>query len=741
MNRVRRLIPVLIAQLALVQAVKAQKPPEATAGSIASLSAEQDRQAALPRNIAWNPSGSLFSFIRTTPAAGKSSRKAPTSEIYAVDTGTGQQKTLVSAADLTAAFGREARSLPGEEDEDEAAKKGLQNYAWAPDGHDLLLATGKSLAWFNLDTHTSRSLLSEKPLSDPRISPDGRDVSFIHEHTLWLLNVATGSARALTRSGSNDLREGEPDWLYSNELHMRPAYWWAPDSASIAWIETDDHAVAKYNLRRSNGEEQSIAFPKPGESIPSVRLFVSSISGGAARPIDLGKDRNVYIPLVHWLPDGKHLAIERLSRNQKTLDLLIADSTTGTSHVILTDTDAYWINLHDDLHFLKDSRRFLWSSERTGFRHLYLYDIAGRQLAQLTHGDWEVTSVAGVDEAAGAVFFTSTEASPMERQLCRVDLSGTGVTRLTQQKGTHDATLAPTGADFLDRFSNRTTPTQLNLLRADGSKITTIGDSSPHDPPASQLSPIEFLTVKTHLNADLNALLIKPPDFDPARRYPIIFYVAGGPGEQIVRDAWGGDVFLWLSLMAQKGYVIFALDNHGTAGRGHLFEEPVHLRFSSQEMADVRDGVLYMHTLSWVDTSRIGIFGFGFGGFLTLHGMLDRPLLFKAGFAGEPIADWHFYDAFFSERYLEDPVRNQDGWLASSPIENAKNLGAPLLITQATLDEKVHIENSLSLLDELLDNRKYADILLFPDRKTPFDDQGARLVLFQRLTDFFLKNL
>jgi dipeptidyl-peptidase-4 len=228
---------------------------------------------------------------------------------------------------------------------------------------------------------------------------------------------------------------------------------------------------------------------------------------------------------------------------------------------------------------------------------------------------------------------------------------------------------------------------------------------------------------------------------DPTRQYPVIFYVAGGPGEQIVRDAWGGDVSLWCSLMAQKGYIVFALDNRGTTGRGHLFEEPVHLRFSGPEMADVRDGVRYLRSLPWIDKTRIGICGWGYGGFLALHGMLDRPLLFKAGFAGSPITDWHLYDAVFSERYLDDPVRNQDGWLASSPNENAGNLNAPLLLAQATLDEKVHVENSLMLLDEFLDKGKYADILLFADRRSLFDDRATRRILFERLTDFFVKNL
>ena len=255
--------------------------------------------------------------------------------------------------------------------------------------------------------------------------------------------------------------------------------------------------------------------------------------------------------------------------------------------------------------------------------------------------------------------------------------------------------------------------------------------------PSKQLSSIEFLTVKTHLGMDMNAWMMKPPDFDAARKYPVILYVAGGPGEQIVREAWGGDISLWLALMAQNGYIVFAVDNRGSAGRGHLFEEPVHLRLSAAEMADLRDKVLYLRSQPWMDKTRIGICGWAYGGFLALHGMLDRPLLFKAGFAGSPITDWHLYDAVFAERYLEDPKRNQDGWLNSSPLENAKNLSAPLLLAQATLDETVHQENSLMLLDELLDNGKYADILLFPDRRDLFEDHGARLILFQRAHRLF----
>ena len=719
----------------------AQQPPSSGSLTIERIADERERNKALPADLSWSPSGKTLSFIRTAARPGKAAHGSPVTEIWSIDAATGSQSLLVSDAKITAAFGgHRSHGAPGEEEAAEARQ--LQDYAWAPGGHALLLASGASLAWFDLDAQSFRPLVTDRTdLASPQISPDGSYVSFVQGHTLWLADAATGVARALSPEGNSDLREGEPDWVYLRELGLHRAYWWSPDSSSIAWIETDDRAVNKYSLRSSDGDERSIAYPKPGGAIPTVRLFVQPVSGRKPLQIDLGSEAKVYIPRVQWLPDGKHLAIERLSRDQKTLDLLLADAATGKVRTILTEKDAYWINLSDNLHFLKDSRRFLWSSERSGYRHLYLYDFSGRQLVQLTQGNWEVTSLVGVDETAGAVCFTATEASVLERQLYRVNLDGTGFTRITRQKGTHNPVLSPSGDVMVDTWSGHATPPRIELLRADGSSIASLSGNTDGDGAANQLSPLEFLTVKTHLGIELNAWMIKPPDFNAARKYPVILYVAGGPGDQIVRDAWGGDISLWFALMAQSGYIVFAVDNRGSAGRGHLFEEPLHLRLSSSEMADLRDAVLYLRSMPWVDRTRIGICGWAYGGFLALHGMLDRPLLFKAGFAGSPITDWHLYDAVFAERYMEDPKRNQDGWLSSSPLENAKNLSAPLLLAQATLDETIHQENSLMLLDELLDHGKYADILLFPDRRDLFEDRGARLILFQRLTDFFVKNL
>jgi dipeptidyl-peptidase-4 len=479
---------------------------------------------------------------------------------------------------------------------------------------------------------------------------------------------------------------------------------------------------------------------------------VKRVEGGESSPLEiqLGETKGAYLPRFTWLPDSRHLAVERLGRRQQTLELILADAVTGKTQTLLTEKDQYWINVSDGLHFLTDGKRFLWSSQRAGFRHLYLYSVDGKQLAQLTHGDWEVTHLDAVDEAKGLVYFTATEKSPLERHLYSIRLDGSGMTRITSEPGNHEIYIAPDTSRFADLYSTRTFPAHLEVLPLDrpvAPTSATAAKASSDVTSASQftppLQPVEFLDLKLHLGAGAHAFLIKPPAFDPAKKYPVIVYFAGGPGEQLVRNAWGGATGLWMQLMAQKGYLIFALDNQGTAARGHYFEEPIHLRLGGQEMADQRDGLLYLSTLPYVDTARLGVCGWGYGGFLAVHAMLDRPVPYKAGFAGAPIVDWHFYDAIFAERYLDDPVAHADGWDASSALENQSPtfFKGSLMVAQGTGDEFVHLENALTLQDRLLDAGKSADFLVFPDRGHLIEDPPSRLVLFSRMTEFFIRNL
>jgi dipeptidyl-peptidase-4 len=695
----------------------------------------------------WNSIGTRLAWLQSSvgPVTAKTAAQ-PITEIDCIDASSGQRSVLVSAERVRAALGSVAPPPKADEDEQHpAGPSSLTDYAWVRGDRAFLLITPVSLAWLDLEDGRARTLVTgTEPVSDAKLSPDGRYVTFVRDHSLWLTNVSTGATRRLTPAGSSELREGEPDWPYHNDLGLHTAYWWSPDSSQIAYLETNDHATSKYKLRFADGHESAMVYPLPGTTLPVVRLYVQGVTGGQRRPIDPGDA--VYLPRVSWTPDSRHLAVERLDRGQKILELLLADPATGRSRVILTDKDSYWINLADGPHFLRDSTRFVWPSERSGYRQLYLYDNTGRQLQQLTSGEREVTSLDAIDEASGQIYFTATKQSAaglpaIERQIYRVGLDGSALSAITQQAGTHEAFFSPDAKVFVDTFSTAAAPPRQDLLRADGTAIAAISENAGAALAEYKLPPVEFLTVKMHMGSEVNALMIRPPDFDPSRKYPAIVYIAGGPGEQIVRDQWGGNTFLWLRMMAQKGFVIYAQDGHGTAGRGHAFEEPLHLRFTSQEMADERDGVRYLRALPYIDAARVGIYGWGYGGFLTLHAMLDLPIAYKAGIAGAAITDWRLYDAVFVERYLEDPVRNQDGYLNSMPTENAKNLRGALLMVQGTTDERVHIENSLQMLNEFLETSKYPSEMFVPDRGHVFEDHEAELALYRAMTEFFVKNL
>jgi len=624
-------------------------------------------------------------------------------------------------------------------------RRAPSQFQWAPDGASILFEGPTALAWLNVKSQAGRTLVSGKlALADPKISPDGRFVSFVRDHNLWLVSVADGQERPVTQGGTEEIRKGELDWVYPEELEIKTAYWWAPDSSGIAYLEMDESKVSQYPLvdfSSPTGEAEMERYPTAGGANPIVRVFVVSLNGGEPRAMDTGAETDIYIPRVNWLTDSKQLAIQRLNRAQTRLDFLIAETSTGQTHTALSENDPNWINLSDDLYFLKDGKRFLWSSERSGYRHLYLFDLEGKQLAQLTKGEWEVSAIDAVDETKGLVYFTATEKSPLERQLYRVALDGTGFARITKDAGTHAAIFSPNTAAFYDTYSNTATPQRQDLCRADGSRIAAINENKVAELADYHLSPTEFLTVKSRDGVQLNASIIKPPDFNPQKKYPVLAYTYGGPHAQVVRNGWGGANFLWHQLMAQKGYIIFSLDNRGSAGRGHAFETPLHFRLGAQELSDQRDGVQYLKSLPYVDSTRIGIWGWSYGGHMTLHAMFEAGDDFKAGFAGGPVTNWRYYDTIYTERYLGLPQKNEKGYQDSSPVKYAAQLKGKLLIAHGTGDDNVHYANTLSVINALIEAGKYVEVLAFPGRGHGASDPPARRVLMQRVTQFFLDNL
>jgi len=725
---------------AILSSSSAAQQPAAVPGkalTVERIYSQPSLSGRLTRGLVWTPDGKALSYFET-----KGSGKEAKTELWVMDAANGERRLLVASDKLESI-------LPVDTSRPTQAtglgRRAPSQYQWAPDAAGILFQGPTALAWLDVKAQTGRTLVSGKAtLADPKISPDGRNVSFVRDHNVWIMNLADGKERAVTQGGTEEIRKGELDWVYPEELDIKTAYWWSPDSSAIAYLEMDERKVSQYPLvdfSSPSGEAEMERYPTAGGANPIVRVFVASLSGGESRAMDTGPETDIYIPRVNWLTDSKHLAIQRLNRTQTALDLLIADGTTGKTRAVLSENDANWINVSDDLYFLKDGKRFLWSSEHSGYRHLYLYDLEGKQLAQLTKGEWEVSAVDAVDEAKGLVYFTATEKSPLERHLYHVALDGSGFARLSKDEGTHAAVLAPNAAAFYDTYSNGATPPRQDLYRADGSHIATVNENKIAELADYHLSPMEFLTVKSRDGVQLNASIIKPPDFRPQKKYPVLVYTYGGPHAQVVRNAWGGANFLWHQLMAQKGYIIFSLDNRGSAGRGHAFEAPLHFRMGAQELSDQRDGVKYLRSLSYVDANRIGIWGWSYGGYMTLHAMFEAGDDFKVGFAGGPVTDWRYYDTIYTERYLGLPQKNEKGYQDSSPVKYAGQLKGKLLIAHGTGDDNVHYANTLAVINDLIEAGKYVEVLAFPGRGHGVSDPPARRVLMQRVTQFFLDNL
>ncbi len=733
---------VLLATLLLSGFFAPSSAAQQSTGAVKALTVERiysqpSLSGRLTRGLAWTPDGKELSYFET-----KGSGKEAKTELWAMDAASGERRLLVAADKLESI-------LPVDTSRPTQAtglgRRAPSQYQWAPDGAGILFQGLTALAWLDVKPQTGRTLVAGKAtLADPKISPDGRYVSFIRDHNLWLVSVADGKERAITHAGMEQVRKGELDWVYPEELDIKTACWWSPDSSAIAYLEMDERKVSQYpmvDFSSPSGEAEMERYPPAGGANPIVRVFVASMNGGEPRTMDIGAETDIYIPRVNWLTDSKHLAIQRLNRTQTTLDLLIADTATGKTRGALSENDPNWINVSDDLYFLKDGKRFLWSSERSGYRHLYLYELEGKQLAQLTKGDWEVSSLDGVDESKGLLYFTATEKSPMERHLYRVAFDGAGFARLTKDDGTHAAVLAPNAAAFYDTYSNTATPPRQDLYRADGSRIATSNENKIAELADYHLSPMEFVTVKSRDGVQLNASIIKPPDFNPQNKYPVLVYTYGGPHAQVVRNMWGGANFLWHQLMAQKGYIIFSVDNRGSEGRGHAFETPLHFRMGAQELSDQRDGVQYLKSLPYVEAKRIGIWGWSYGGHMTLHAMFEAGDDFKVGFAGGPVTDWRYYDTIYTERYLGLPQKNEKGYQDSSPVKYAGQLKGKLLIAHGTGDDNVHYANTLAVINDLIEAGKYVEVMAFPGRGHGVSDPPARRVLWQRVTQFFLDNL
>jgi dipeptidyl-peptidase-4 len=611
---------------------------------------------------------------------------------------------------------------------------------WSASGQELLLLAGGDIfLWHSSSGKTDQLTNTAERERDPKLSPDGSHVAFRRDHDLYVMDIASHVVTRLTANGSPTLLNGELDWVYPEELDLGTAYWWSPDSRSIAYLQFDVSREMLYphvDLSGLRPQLEPQRYPQAGTPNADVRLGIISIATRQTRWMDLGDTRTTLLPRVTWVPDGKQVAVLRTNRVQNRLDLILADAVTGATRTMVTETDAYWINVVDEPRFLGTANRFVWSSERDGRRHVYLYSDG--QSKQITKGPFDVVSIAGVDEKNGFVYYTSTEATPLERHLYSVRFDGSARKKITTAPGTHTVTMSPSCEYFVDAFSNLTTPPRRTVNSIAGPEIAVLRESDRGPLEQYTLQPVEIREVKAADGTKLYARLIRPPNFVVSKKYPVVVDIYGGPHAQSVRNVWAGVDFD--QVLAQHGFVVWQLDNRGGGGRGHAFETPLYRRLGKIELEDQLAGIKQLVALGFADPQRIGITGWSYGGFMTLYSMLNAPDVFKVGIAGAPVTDFRFYDTIYTERYLGLPDENEVGYWESSPVKYASNLKGRLLLIHNIEDDNVLFQNTLHMIDALEKaNRQFLQVIY------PFKTHGltgaARRHMYETMLSFFEKNL
>jgi dipeptidyl-peptidase-4 len=731
-----------------VNSLRLGAPILAAIAAIGGLAANESRGATLPlerlfsapdlsgptlRGAAISPDGKLVAYLRARED------DKDRFDLWAYDVPARKHRRLVDSRELAGAD----RALSVEEEarrerQRTAALSGIVEYSFAPDSRHLLIPLNGDLYVYDLAGKSGaavrRLTTTEGYETDARFSPHSHYVSFVRDQNLYVVELATGKETAVTSEGGGLASFGMAEFIAQEEMDRDTGYWWSPDDRHIALARVDETAVAEVERIEIQADGARVVrqrYPATGATNARVDLFVADLAAGSRLQVDLGANADVYLPRVDWFPDGGALAVQRQSRDQKTLELLRVDALTGRSRVLLTETSDTWVPLHNDLVFLQKSAQFLWSSLRDGYRHLYLYGNDGKLVSQLTSGEWMVlgespeSAVRAVDERARRVFFTANRESPIDRQLywISLDAPASQPTRVTQGAGWHSVAMAPDAGVFIDTYSNADQPKSVTLRRSTNASLAVLlpnnlDSSHPYAPYLDEHVRAEFGTIAAADGQAMHYKLLKPRTLVPGKKYPVLVDVYGGPGVQRIANSWGS---LFHQYLVQHGYIVFSLDNRGSGMRGVRFETafitPAGRGLGVVEVEDQVRGVEFLRGLPYVDSRRIGIFGWSYGGYMTLMCLMQAPETFAAGVAGAPVTDWALYDTHYTERYLSTPAVNPRGYEAGNVLAHAGKLSRPLLLVHGMADDNVLFTNSTALMKKLQDLQKPFDLMTYPGGK------------------------
>jgi len=600
---------------------------------------------------------------------------------------------------------------------------------------------------FDIKTKTLTNLSEKGKQQLMSFSPDGQKIAFVRDNNLYYIDLKTQKEVAITSDGEkNKIINGAPDWVYEEEFSFSKAFEWSPNSENIAFMRFDESKVKEYNMSIYNDlypQQYTFKYPKAGEENSKVSVLIYNLNLKTTKTADLGNDYE-YIPRIQWTKEPNTLSVQRLNRLQNHLEILFTDATTGQSKVIYSDKNDTYIEIYDNLTFTDDGKYFIFSNEKSGYNHLYLYDMSGKEIRQITKGEWEVIDFKGFNSKNQKLYYISTENSPTERMLYEIKLDGSSKKQLSQKNGVNRAEFSKGFKYYINTWSDAKTPYIVSLHNGSGKLIRELRNNNQMFSLLTKYnwSNKEFLKIKNSEGINLNAWIIKPVDFDSTKKYPVYMVVYGGPGQQMVMNQWDYNA-LWYNHLSQKGYIVFSVDNRGTDGRGYQFRRATYGQMGKLESKDQADAAKYLQTLKFVDNSRIGIQGWSYGGYMSTLCLEKYPELFKMAIAVAPVTNWRYYDSVYSERYLGLPKDNPAGYDANSPTNLAlvKQLKGKFLLIHGSADDNVHLQNTMELSKLLIEEDFDYQQFIYPNKNHGIYGGNTRLHLFNKLTKFTLENL
>ena len=579
------------------------------------------------------------------------------------------------------------------------------------------------------------------------LSPDGRMVAFVRNNNLYVMNLGSKQEIQVTEDGKiNEVIYGTTDWVYEEEFSITQGFYWSPDSKKIAFYRFDESKVKEYSMQMWGElypENYTYKYPKAGEDNSVVDVLIYDLATRKTLKLDVGSQNDQYIPRIQWSQDPNKLAVMRMNRLQNKMEMLLADATTGALRPIYTETADTYVEVPDTWMFLKDGKHMLFTSERDGYNHIYLYSLDGGDALQITKGNYDVVSVCAVDEKEGRIYYLSHESSPLNKELYAIDFKGKKKNKLSDKPGWYSANFSANCKYYISTFTDANTPPVYTLHNNSGKLMKTLQDNAELKQRMKEygVGRKQFGTLTTSMGTELNYYIILPPDFDSTKRYPLFFYVYGGPGNQQVTNSYGYNDYYWFHMLAQQGYVVACFDGRGTGGRGAHFKKMTYRNMGKFECEDAVEAARWFGRKPWIDESRIGIFGWSFGGYLSTLSILKGHEVYKTAIAVAPVITWRYYDNIYTERFLQRPQDNPRGYDDNSPLNFAHLLKGNYLLVHGTGDDNVHFQNAVDMVTALETAGKQFEFRIYPNKNHSIYGGNTRLNLYQLMTDFIHRKL